>query len=96
MHSLLFVRIGDASVEISPFEVETHATVFEDSPVALISAEAATQTRLNALAEFLSSLKSIDLKLIRNYLLNSGLMVEYQNNKLDCQPYKAIAIKFTM
>ena len=64
-------ELSECGYEITPFTVETSATVFEPSPVALIRASALNEFLLDDLE--MLGLRSDTLKAIHSFLLGSGL-----------------------
>lgn len=92
---LQVVRILDDAIEISPFDVETPATVFEDYPVALIDANAVTASSIDALVQYTVAQRFLNPNEIATYLRDNNLLIRY-NNKPDRRAQKAIAIRFVI
>lgn len=66
-------------VVVTPFDVETAGTLFEDNPVAILSKNRATANIITNFASYLNKLRDIDISAIQNYLKSHELFFDIDN-----------------
>lgn len=84
---MMVIRKDENRVEVTPFDRETAATVFEPSPVAIIKKEAINDFLIDDLEMLMR--RSDYLKTIHDYLMASGLYADLQNGK---EPYELLVL----